>query len=161
MTVKARYEYIHLKSDQALVHYTEPSLVLFKEMLTMQIPRHINEETQYNQDLEYAPARSIYVSTELHAKVTAETLAERFFIGPERAKETLRSTTQRVTRSEILPIGRRYRADRMFDIKLLSGKFGTDTIWSNTSSITNSVASQIYTHKCGFNWLYHLQRANG
>ena len=49
----------------------------------------------------------------------------------------------------------------MFDIKLLSGKFGTGTIWSKTRSITNNVASKIYTHKCGFNWLYHLQRANG
>ena len=49
----------------------------------------------------------------------------------------------------------------MFDIKLLSGKFGTGTIWSKTRSITNNVASKIYTHKCGFKWLYHLQQANG
>ena len=49
----------------------------------------------------------------------------------------------------------------MFDIKQFSGKFGTDTIWSKMRSIINNVASQIYTHKCGFNWLYHLQRANG
>ena len=25
----------------------------------------------------------------------------------------------------------------------------------------NNVASQIYTHRCGFNCLYHLQQANG
>ena len=49
----------------------------------------------------------------------------------------------------------------MFDIKRLSGKFVTGTIWSKTRSITNKVASQIYTHKCGFNWIYHLHRANG
>ena len=48
----------------------------------------------------------------------------------------------------------------MFKIKRLSGKFGTDTIWSKTRSIMNNVSSQIYTHKCGFNCLYHLQRAN-
>ena len=57
---------------------------------------------------------------------------------------------QRGTRSVILPIGRRYIADRMFDIKGLSSKFGTDTIWSKARSITNNVPSQIYTHKCGF-----------
>ena len=39
--------------------------------------------------------------------------------------------------------------------------FGTDTIWSKTSSISNNVASQLYTHKCGFNWLYRLQPENG
>ena len=127
----------------------------------IQIPRHINKETQYNQDLEYAPSRRTYISMKHHAKATAETLAERFCIGPERAKATLQATTHMVTRSAILPIGRRYRANRMFDIKWLSGKFGIDTIWSKTRSITNNVASQIYTHKCGFNWLYHLQRANG
>ena len=49
----------------------------------------------------------------------------------------------------------------MFDIKRFSGKFGTDTIWSKMRSIMKNVASQIYTHKCGFNWLYHMQRANG
>ena len=126
----------------------------------IQIPRHINKETQYDQDLEYAPERRTYISIEHHAKDTAETLAKRFCIGPEQAKTTLRATKQKGKRSAILPIGYRYRADRMFDIKRLSGKFGTDTIWSKTRSITKTVASQIYTHKCGFNWIYHLQRAN-
>ena len=37
-TAKARYEYIHPKSDQAVLHYREASLVQLKEMLTMQIP---------------------------------------------------------------------------------------------------------------------------
>ena len=83
----------------------------------MKIPRHINEETRYDQDLEDEPVRCTYVSTERHEKATAETLAERFCIGPERAKATLQATTHMVTRSAILPIGRRYRANRMFDIK--------------------------------------------
>ena len=97
-------------------------------MLTMQIPKHINEETWYDQDLEDATSRRMYVFTELHEKATAKTLAKRFRIGPERVKATLQSTTQRVAISAILPIGRCYRADRIFDIKWLSGKFGTDTI---------------------------------
>ena len=50
-TAEARNEYIYLKTDQALSHYTEPSLVQLKEILTMNIPRHINEETRYDQDL--------------------------------------------------------------------------------------------------------------
>ena len=42
---EARYEYIYLKTEQALLHYTEPSMVELKELLTMKIPRHINEES--------------------------------------------------------------------------------------------------------------------
>ena len=123
----------------------------------MKIPWHINEETQYGQDLEDSPARRKYVSTERPAKATVDTLADQFCIGPERAKENLWATTQRGTRSEIFTIGCHYISDRMLDIKRLSGK----SIWSKTGSITNNVASQIYTYKCGFNWLYHLKRANG
>ena len=139
-TSEARYEYICTKTDQALLHYTETSMVQLKELLTMKIPWHINEETWNDQDLEDDPARCTYVSTERDAKSTAEALEEQFCIGPEQAKATLWATTQRDTRSAILPINYRYIAERMFDIKQLSGKFCTDTIWSKTRSITNNVA---------------------
>ena len=51
MTSKARYEYIYMKSDQALLHYTEPSLVQLKELLKTKIPWKINKETIYDQEL--------------------------------------------------------------------------------------------------------------
>ena len=47
----------------------------------------------------------------------AEDLTGRFCIGIERANATLRVTHQRGTRSTILPILRRYRADYRFDFK--------------------------------------------
>ena len=74
------------------------------------------------------------MSNERHPNVTSDILADRLVIGPERAKATLRATTQRGTRSAILPSGRRYRADRQFDIRRLNTKFATDTIWSKTKS---------------------------
>ena len=43
-------------------------------------------------------------------------------IGLERARQTLRATTQRGTRSALLPISRRYWADRQFGVKQLTGK---------------------------------------
>jgi hypothetical protein len=64
-------------------------------------------------------------------------------------------------RSAILPIGRRYRGDQIFDVKWLWGKFATNTLWSTTKYLNSNVATQIYTHKCGFNAAYHLTRANG
>ena len=93
--------------------------------------------------------------------MSAEVLADRFGIGLERARQTLKATTQRGTRSALLPISRRYRADRQFGVKRLNGKFATDTIWAKSRTLRSNVASQIYSHKCGFNTAYHLQSASG
>ena len=59
--------------------------------------------------------------------MSAELLAGRFGIGLERARHNLKATTQRGTRSALLPISRRYRADRQFGVRRLNGKFATDT----------------------------------
>lgn len=123
------------------------------------IPR-IAEVSRYDDSLEDLPTRQTYTSTERHAKISAEVLADRFAIGIERARRTLRATLQRGVRSAILPIGRRYRADRQFRIKRLTGKFATDTLWSKTRSLRGNVATQIYSNKNGFSVPYHMARAN-
>jgi hypothetical protein len=120
-----RYEYMDPTSDEALLHSINPSLINFKEQMSN---RTINQTTTYNKDLEDVPARRTFVSNERHFKITADLLAERFGIGPERLKATLRATTQWGLQSAILPIGRQYRADRMFDLKRLKRKFATDTL---------------------------------
>ena len=60
-----------------------------------------------------------------------------------------------------MPISRRYRSDRQFDIRRLNRKFATDTIWDKSKNLRRNVASQIYSHKCGFNAVYHLEIVNG
>ena len=160
-TDRYEYEYADPTSDEAHIHGIDPSLTDLKEQLLSKINRGISTTSSYDPDFEDAPDRRTFVSTDRHTQVNADTLAERFCIGPERARATLRATTQRGMRSAILPISRRYRADRMFDVKRLHGKFATDTLWSKTKSLRSNVASQIYTHKCGFNAAYHLQRADG
>ena len=84
-------------------------------------------KTVYDQ-LDTAPRRT-FVCDEHHAKVSADLIAERFDIGPIRAQKTLRATTQRCVRSTILPISRRYCADRIIGVKRLNGKFATDTAY--------------------------------
>jgi hypothetical protein len=102
-----------------------PSLVSLKEQISM---RSVGQATTYDRDLEDTPAHHTFVSTERYFKISVDLIAERFGIGPERAKATLRATTQRGMRSAILPIGCQYRADRMFNVKRLTGKFATDTL---------------------------------
>ena len=62
----------------------------------------------YDKDLMDIPIRDMYTSTERHARVSANLIAQQFGIGTERARQTMKSTLQRGTRSAILPISRRY-----------------------------------------------------
>ena len=92
------------------------------------VPRNVAEVTRYNNVLKYFPTRQTYTPTELDRKISAKVLADRFLIGIERARATLRETVQRGTISAILPISRRYRSDRKNTVKRLYGKFATYTI---------------------------------
>ena len=105
--------------------------------------------------------RQSFVSNERHQQVTANRLAERFGIGPQRAHATLKATTQRGIRSAILPLSRRYRADRFYKARTLNGKFATDTLWMTPRSIAGNIASQVYSHRCGFASTYHMHAADG
>ena len=49
----------------------------------------------------------------------------------------------------------------MFDVKRLKGKSSTDTLWYKNRMIRGNVASQVYSHKCGFTAIYHMTKANG
>ena len=147
--------------DEDLLESIDPALSGLKEKLVALVPRYVAEVSRYDDSLEDIPTRQTCTSTERHAKMSAEVLADRFGIGLERAKQTLKATTQQGTRSALLPISRRYRADRQFGIKRLNGKFSTDTIWAKNRTLGGNVASQIYSHKCGFNTAYHLDRATG
>ena len=122
--------------------------------------RKIAEVSRIDGTLEDLPTRQTYTSTERHAKVSAEVLADRYAIGLQRARDTLAATMQKGTRSAILPISRRYRADRRFSVKRLKGNFSSDTLWSKTKSLRGNVCTQIYSHKCGFNASYSMDAAN-
>ena len=93
--------------------------------------------------------------------MSAEVLADRFGIGLERARQILKATTQRVIRSALLPISRRYLADRQFGVRRLNRKFANNTIWAKSKNLRINVASQIYSNKCGFNVVYYLETVNG
>ena len=94
--------------DEDLLKSLDPYLSGLKEKLAALVPRYMSEVTWYNNSLEDIPTRQIYTSTERHVKISAEVLADRFGIGLERERQTLKATTQRGTRSALLPISRRY-----------------------------------------------------
>ena len=138
-----------------------PSLSGLKEKLSALVPRYIAEVARYDDSLEDIPTRQTYTSTERHVKMSAEVLADRFCIGLERARQTLKATTLRGTRSALLPISRIYRSDRKFGVRRMNRNFATDTFWAKSKTLRRNVANQIYSHKCVFNAVYHLEIANG
>ena len=146
---------------EELLESIKPYLLGLKEKLVALVPRHISEVARYDDSLEDIPTRQTYTSTERHVNMSAEVLADRFGIGLERARQTLKETNQIGTRSALLPISRRYRADSQFGVRRLNGKFATYTIWAKSKTLRRNVASQIYNHKCGFNVAYHLESVNG
>ena len=152
-------EYLDATSDDALLHSIDPSLAHFGQLSSTRLRQLSEVDTVYEQ--EDIPSRRTFVSTERHVKVSAELLADRFGIGPKRAQRTLRVTTQRGVRSAILPIGRRYRADRVFGVKRLTGKFATDTAYGKFKSLRGNVGCQIYSHKCGFKVAYPMMKVDG
>eukprot|EP00980_Cylindrotheca_fusiformis_P006944 scaffold1450_cov67-Cylindrotheca_fusiformis.AAC.1 len=76
---------------------------------------------------ELMPPRT-FVSSQRHSNTTPEDLSEVWGINLDQAKMTLEATTQHHTRSALLPLSRRYRMDRMFELVRLTGDMATDTM---------------------------------
>jgi hypothetical protein len=139
-------------ADDAILHDADPTL--------LSIPHGIDLTRTINQlAINDRPTRHTFVSNDRHQRATAELLSETFGIGIDRARKTLLATLQKGTRSAILPLERRYHADRRFEARRLKGKFSTDTAYFPCKSLRGNIASQIYFEKCGFTACYHIPRA--
>ena len=139
-----------MPSDELILHSIEPTLVSLGEL-----------STNYNKALDDVPARRTFVSNDRHLKVSADKLAEMWCIGPKRASATILATTQKGIRSAILPISRRYRADCIYHLKRLDGKFATDTFYPEFKSLNQNTCAQVFSHKGGFAICYPMPRASG
>ena len=81
------------------------------------------------------PLTQTFQSKERHSSITPSDLSERWYIGLGQATQTLKVTTQRLMRSAILPLARRYHADRMFIGPRIRGTIYTDTMYSHYKSL--------------------------
>ena len=98
-------------------------------------------------DVPDVPVPKTFAATKRHSSVTAQELSERWFIGLAQAHETVKVTTHNVTRSAVLPLSRRYRADRIFEKPLLRGEFYTDTMDGRCESINGNRYAQVFAYK--------------
>ena len=103
------------------------------------------------------PARRTFVSHSRHLKASAELIDDLRCIGIKKEKATLDATTQRGTRYAILPLRRRYRADRVYILKRLNTRFATDTILSDIKSLNHNVCAQVFSYKFGLSAAYPMR----
>lgn len=154
------YTYQDPTSDEAVLHSIDPSLTDLDTRVLAQAQLGTPADN-YNVEQD-VPQRRTFISNDRHSRVSHDVLAERFaIIGTERAKATMRVTTQRGLRSAILPLSRRYRADRMYLANRLNGKFATDLAYFKVKSLHQNIAAQIYSHKCGFMSPHPIPRVDG
>ena len=102
------------------------------------------------------PLPRTFSSKERHVGVSAQELSERWFIGLAQAHDTIKVTTQNCTRSAVLPLSRRYRADRVFERPLLRGDFYTDTMDGRIKSLDGNRYAQVVANKDFFAVAYPM-----
>ena len=68
-----------------------------------------------SKSLEELPLAPTFQSKGRHSSVSPQDLSERWFIGLKKAKDTIKNTTKQILCSALLPLVRRYRADRMYE----------------------------------------------
>ena len=89
-------------------------------------------------------------------------LARKWGIGLQKAKDTLKVTTQLNIRSAILPLSRRYKTDMLSQrLRRLSTRFYTDTGYGPSKSLAGNTCMQIFTDGEGFVVAYPMSSKAG
>ena len=91
--------------------------------------------------------QNTFLLSEIHTSTTAEDLSKRWSISVGQAALTLQATTQRLKRSALLPLSRRYRVYRMFGVKRINCMMETDTLDAQVKSIHGQQYCQVFVNK--------------
>ena len=103
------------------------------------------------------PPRQHFKAKSRHSLVTPEDLSEQWLIGLKRAKDTIRNTTQRILRSALLPLARRYRADRMYERPRIRGVVYTDTMDGQHKSLEGNKYAKVFATDFHFSAVYPME----
>ena len=119
-------------------------------------PHNLQRDQNIDPGSSDAPMPPEFSSSDRNSDVDAQTLSERWGIGLSSASKTLKKTAQRITRSTILPLGRRYRTDRLLTRKTLSGDWFTDTMDGRYKSLDGNRYAQVFANKVYFSRIYPM-----
>jgi hypothetical protein len=120
----------------------EISKLRFKELPPPVLPGPIEER-----DIK---APCTFLSDDCHSNTTPVDLSERWGLSVAQAALTLKATTRHLLRSALMPLARRYRADRMFQVPRLEGTWATDAMYMRCNSAHGERHCQIHANKMFF-----------
>ena len=86
-----------------------------------------------------------FLSENRHSSTTSEDLSEIWGLSISQAALTIKATTQKLTRSAIMPLALRYRADRVFGVHRIHGKISTNTMDARCQSIHDKNTTKYLT----------------
>ena len=104
------------------------------------------------------PSHSNFTSKERHSDVNPSDISERWQIGLGAATKTLKATTQMTLQSAIMPISRRYRADRMFEQPHIKGMIFTDTMAGRYKFLNINCYAQVFANYYFFDAAYPMEK---
>ena len=93
-----------------------------------------------------------------HYSTTAEDLSERWVLSISQVALTLKEKTQKLNRSAIMPLARRYRSDRMFGVRRMHGTMSTNTIDARFQLIHDKRYCQVFDNKQLFVEAYPIKK---
>ena len=114
----------------------------------------VHSPTKSSEELPSAPT---FQSKGRHSSVSPQDLSERWFIGLKKAKDTIKNTTQRILRSALLPLARRYRADRMYKRPRIRSTIYTDTMDGQHKSLDGNKYAQVFATDFHFSAVYPME----
>ena len=109
----------------------------------------VGDHTEFasNRNMSDIPIPKTFMSQDRKSFVNPDSLSDKWLIGRQQAQQTIHVTTQRGIRSTILPLSRRYRADRFYQRKRLDGHFYTDTYYARAKSLHGNTCAQSFANK--------------
>lgn len=118
---------------------------------------HISQINTKEQDrVNDAQPKLFGTSKKRSAEIDPNQLARSWDISLEKARQTLRVTTQNFTRSAMLPLSRRYRADRFYERPAFRATLYTDTVDAHVKSIEGNKYGQLFTTREWFADIYPM-----
>ena len=113
------------------------------------------EEGSYKRRKTWGP--DVTVPAEVRPNISAEDLARRWNIGLNKAKATLRVTTQKGMRNLQNPLTRRLKTQRWRTKRVLKGKWFSDTMHFKCNSVVRQEsAAQVFTNGKGYDEFYPI-----
>jgi hypothetical protein len=108
------------------------------------------ETVQVGEVLTDVLAPPTFTTENRKADVSPEALSNRWCISLQQAKLTLKHSTQIYRRSALLPLSRRYKADRIYDRNRLGGEWFTDTVFGPGKSRMGNKCGQLFANDSHF-----------